>query len=159
MNVSPTISAVMSTDIVSIAYDATVHEALDLMIANGLTCLPVLSSDQSCVGMVALPDLMQIASSSEHMLNDVGDDVFDRLWVVDAVRSQFGEEQIHAHMSNPPVQVDEAAPIGEAAELMLRHGIHHLPVIDASDNLKGVVSTMDLLKLIDGVGPTKPSLS
>ena len=139
---------IMTRDVVTTSVGATVHEALDLMISDRVSCLPALSASGKCVGMLSLQDLMGLASESEHMLSEVGEDAFDRMWIVDVVRSQFGEDRVEALMSDPPIRIDLESTIEESAGLMLQHNIHHLPVIDGSERLVGLVSSMDLLRTI-----------
>jgi CBS domain-containing protein/RNA polymerase-binding transcription factor DksA len=47
-------------------------------------------------------------------------------------------------MSTDPVAIEPDAPAQEALELMLEHGIRHLPVVDARGRVVGVISIDDL---------------
>ena len=151
------VADVMTKNVVTIPFDVTVHDALDLMIADRLTCVPVMSQDEKCIGILALPDLMRVASESEHMLNDASEDIFERMWVMDSVRASFGDERVHAYMTSAPVAINESASVGEAAHLMLEHSIHHLPVLNERGKIRGLVSSMDLLSVIERL--TSPSVA
>jgi CBS domain-containing protein len=50
-------------------------------------------------------------------------------------------------MSAPVITVDSTTPVDEVLLVMLEHGIHHLPVVDAERNTLGVVTDTDLLGL------------
>ena len=46
---------------------------------------------------------------------------------------------------NGKVTIDAETTLGKATREMLRNRVHHLPVVDSSDRLIGIVSTMDIL--------------
>lgn len=48
-------------------------------------------------------------------------------------------------MSTPVAIISATASVGEAKETMKREGIHHLVVVGAGRNLRGVVSARDLV--------------
>jgi len=54
---------------------------------------------------------------------------------------------IRAVMSAPVITVNSTTPVDEVLLVMLEHGIHHLPVVDAERNILGVVTDTDLLGL------------
>ncbi|WP_436717803.1 CBS domain-containing protein [Roseiconus lacunae] len=148
MNTELTVKDLMVRSVVSIDHDATVHAALDIMMEDKLSCLPVVAANGRCIGVLALPDLMPIASESDHLLDEASDGVMDRLWVVDVMRERFGSDQVNEFMSDEPVLIGAEASASHAAELMLNHGIHHLPVVNRNDELIGILSSMDLLRAI-----------
>ncbi|WP_158222527.1 CBS domain-containing protein [Rhodopirellula sp. MGV] len=156
MNAELKVKDLMARSVVAIDYDATVHSALDIMMADKLSCLPVLADNGVCIGMLALPDLMPIASESDHLLDEASDGVMDRLWVIDVMRERFGSDQVNEFMTDDPVLIDEESTVSHAAELMLSNGIHHLPVVDSDRQLLGIISSMDLLRAIvsSNVQPT-----
>lgn len=49
-------------------------------------------------------------------------------------------------MSSDPIVVSADAPLADAANLLERHHIHGLPVVDALGSLVGVVSQTDMLR-------------
>jgi CBS domain-containing protein len=49
-------------------------------------------------------------------------------------------------MSTDPIVVPADAPLTQAAELLERHHIHGLPVVDAFGGVVGVVSQTDMLR-------------
>ena len=48
-------------------------------------------------------------------------------------------------MTTTVVTVDRETPLLDAAGEMLRHRIHHIPVVDEQQHVLGIVSTMDVL--------------
>ncbi len=53
---------------------------------------------------------------------------------------------VGALMSTDPIVVPADAPLTQAAELLERHHIHGLPVVDAFGGVVGVVSQTDMLR-------------
>jgi len=53
-------------------------------------------------------------------------------------------------MTAAVISISEDARIDEVFELLLRHHVSGLPVVDDDKNLVGVVSELDLLVLLDG---------
>ena len=57
----------------------------------------------------------------------------------------MGDESVQSFMSEAVATVDIDTTIGKATREMLRNRIHHLPVVDATERLIGIISTMDIL--------------
>jgi acetoin utilization protein AcuB len=54
-------------------------------------------------------------------------------------------------MTRHPITIDPDAPVGTAAAVMRERGVHHLPVIDDTGRLLGIVTECDLRSA--SVGP------
>lgn len=52
-------------------------------------------------------------------------------------------------MTSPPVTVRDTDSVADARALMFEHRFHHMPVVDATGTLVGILSSNDLLR----VGP------
>jgi CBS-domain-containing membrane protein len=52
-------------------------------------------------------------------------------------------------MTSDLVRIMSSTPLSVAKELLEEHGIHHLPVVDATGNLVGILSQSDVLKTLD----------
>ena len=49
-------------------------------------------------------------------------------------------------MSKPPIVIKEDAPLIHAADLMMRHNIKTIPVVDNDGRLVGIITKIDVLK-------------
>jgi CBS domain-containing protein len=58
---------------------------------------------------------------------------------------EFMNYQVRDVMSSP-VSIGPEAPLGEAERVLEKNGFNALPVVDADEQLIGVVTTLDLLK-------------
>ncbi|HEY0839362.1 MAG TPA: CBS domain-containing protein [Vulgatibacter sp.] len=101
----------------------------DLMRFRRFRHLPVVDARNRVVGIVSRMDLVEQASKPGN----------PRLIpVYDAMR-------------RPPVTVRADGTIEEAADLMRRHGIHSLPVVDDDGVLEGILTDTDILAAVAGV--------
>jgi CBS-domain-containing membrane protein len=137
---------IMSRDVVTIFAGDTIHEALKLMGENRVSALPVVDTHERCVGILSTSDLVD-------MTRDVDDDIYEldmvdptsRRFLLDKLAHSMGNESVQSFMSEAVTTVDTETTIGKATREMLRNRIHHLPVVDGSERMIGIVSTIDIL--------------
>lgn len=68
----------------------------------------------------------------------------------DTKAATVGEE-----MTRDVVTIDPETSLKEAADLMFSHWFRHLPVVDKDDEVVGIISTRDLLRIVSA-GMTEP---
>ncbi|MBU6252118.1 MAG: CBS domain-containing protein [Alphaproteobacteria bacterium] len=112
-----------SQDIISIAADAYVADAVALLAEKRIGALPVLE-DGRIVGIFSERDVIYCLASAG----------------ADAVGKTVGEV-----MTSPAVDTTRDMPVLSALSLMTRRRIRHLPVVE-SGKLIGFVSIGDLVK-------------
>lgn len=143
---SRSIKDIMNREVVTINAAGTIHEALLLMEQNRVSTLPVIDNRDHCVGILSTSDLVDMA-------RDVDDDVFEldhadptsQRYLVEKLVHSMGSESIQSFMSETVSTIDSTATVIIATRRMLRDQIHHLPVVEDSGKLVGIVSTMDIL--------------
>ncbi len=59
-------------------------------------------------------------------------------------------------MSLPPITIHLDDSVAMAAELLVRHGITRLPVVDENDRLAGIVSRLDILRQVMDIPAKAP---
>ncbi|MDH3600695.1 MAG: CBS domain-containing protein, partial [Candidatus Tectomicrobia bacterium] len=127
----------------------TIHEALALMAQYRVTVLPVTDGRDRCVGILSTSDLIDPTRELEEELHDVervGDQF--RQWIIEKLsQANMGQQQVRELMTGSVAAVNRETPILEATGEMLRHRVHHLPVVDENQKLLGIVSTMDILSV------------
>jgi CBS domain-containing protein len=139
----------MTTVIISVEPNDTIHEALRLMAEYRVTVLPVTDNRNRCVGILSTSDLVNPTREVEQELTDV-ERVSEqsRRWLIDKLtQEQLGQRKVSELMTGAVVSVNRETPIMTAASEMLRHRIHHLPVTDDKQKVLGIVSTLDVLSL------------
>ena len=118
---------VMHEGLVACEADASVTELARLMAMHRIHCILVRGTSYD-------------ASGAERVWGIVSD--FDLLRA--GVRTD-GTRPAGTIAHTPMFMVDASAPIAEAAELMLVHGVSHLVVVESADPTPvGVVSTIDI---------------
>ena len=68
-----------------------------------------------------------------------------------AGRPQGADLEVALAMTRSPVAVTPGTPVEEAADLLVRHSIHSLPVVEATGQLVGIVTASDLLRVLIGL--------
>ena len=116
-----TIGDVMSTELVSVAPEASVAEAATVMGGRHVGAALVLHPDGSLAGIFTERDILRALASD-----------FDA--------AGHGVAQ---WMTPDPRTIQPTADIREALDLMLEEGFRHLPVLDGT-SVVGVVSIRDL---------------
>ena len=140
------VKEVMSTHVVSLHSGATVHEALQMMVENRVSALPIVDKENHCVGILTTTDLVEIAY-------DVDDDVFNadplnptaQRELFERLTHSVGREPVASYMSEQVATAAESRTLKEAARIMIKNQIHHLPIVNDRDELVGILSTMDIL--------------
>lgn len=115
------VAHIMSTKIVFAALDHTVDHARELMASKKIHALPVVGKNHKILGIVTTADV---------------------------ARSIEGITPVRHVMSEMVVTVNATEPAREAARLMRQHEFHHLVVTDG-DKAVGIVSSFDLLSLVE----------
>ena len=117
---------------VTIAPEATLKEAVRLMIRGGFRRLPVLDEEGRLIGIVTDRDI-RLATDSPVVLHE---------------RSQHEYHMTHvtvgACMTPDPITVRPTTPVADAIRLMRDHRIGGLPVV-LGDELVGIVTVTDIL--------------
>lgn len=100
----------------------TVQSALETMIANHVSALPVVDEEDRLIGIVSLNDLMALLQNQ-------------------------GAAALESVMTQAPVTVQADDSLIESAQLMVQHQVHHLPVVGQDKRLVGVISSVDFMRL------------
>jgi CBS domain-containing protein len=135
-----TVADVMTSTVHVARADLPLQRASRLMSENGVGAVPVVDGRGHVIGLLSEADLLlrtedggsrkrldisrHRAPASEHLATMVGD-----------------------AMSGPVATIVPTASVGEAARLMRRRHVRHLPVVDADGRLRGIVSRSDLLRV------------
>jgi CBS domain-containing protein len=122
-----TIGELMTKDVVTVAPDDRVRDALRKMIDHDFGSV-VVAEDGRAVGVFTERDV------TRHVLTDVA----------------LLDERIRDLMSGPPITAQPGDQIVDVFELMNRKGIRRLPVVDG-DTLVGIVTEGDLRRWVGQV--------
>jgi CBS domain-containing protein len=118
----------MTVDPVVVGPDASAAEAERLLKTNRVSGLPVVD-DGATVGVVSLTDMMVARSSA-------------------MIHANWPRMRVRHLMSTPAITVHAGTSSERAAELMVSRHIHRVVVVDDEDGPIGVLSSLDLLRLL-----------
>lgn len=161
---------------VTIAPDATLRDAVDLLAAMGVNALPVMTGDH-IVGLLSSDSIIAFESATpgvptERDVSDLLDDAplpdgdapaaeyFAELWddtsldvterfrVTDSPEwDMLSEHTVEEAMILDPPQLPVDMTVQSAAEFMRRTGAHRVLVVDGG-RLCGIVTTMDITRAV-----------
>ena len=111
----------MSSEVVTIAKEDSIARARRLMAEKSVSALPVINEDGHLVGIVSSRDFLGMQPDEER-----------------APVSALMQRRVHT--------LTGQADVTQLARVMGHHGIHHV-VIVGSKTVRGIVSSLDLLKV------------
>ncbi len=115
---------IMTTDVVTITPDASIKDAIELLISRRVSGLPVVDNSGALVGILTEFALLGLAYDS-NIQNDT----------------------VQSHMTRETMTVDAKDCVNKIADLCIVHRIHRLPVLDRG-RLVGLVSRGDILRAL-----------
>ncbi|MGD9300085.1 MAG: CBS and ACT domain-containing protein [Desulfobacterales bacterium] len=123
------IQALMVADPITISAHASISEAIELMKINSIRHLPVVSEENLLEGFLTLADLKQ-----------------------GLIPSMLGDLNLRDLMIREPISVSPEDDVEIAAQLIYKHKIGGMPVVD-SGQLVGIITATDILRtFIDMMG-------
>jgi CBS-domain-containing membrane protein len=148
-------SDVMTRNVISVAPDATVAQAVELMLERGISGLLVVDAGGTLAGVVTEGDLLR--------RDELGTERRRSWWLrLIASPGRQAADFTRAHgrkvidvMTRDVVSVDADAPLEEIVALMEEHRIKRVPVLQG-DRVVGVVSRADLLRALSVVARGTP---
>ncbi len=129
----------MTFDPITIAPDASVHDAFRIVQEKGIHYLPVVNKRGKLIGIVTRADLMRASPSAATTLT-----VYEANYLL-------AHLQVKDAMTSPATTVVEEAPLEEAAQLMVDREISCLPVMrpegrDPAGKLVGIITESDIFR-------------
>ena len=124
----------MSKNVISITPKTTLPEAHDLMKQKKIRRLPVLEHER-LVGIVTLGDIREANASDASTLS---------IYELNYLLSRLTIDKI---MTKDPITIGPDAELYEAADLMLKHKIGGVPVVEGG-KLVGVITESDVFKAL-----------
>lgn len=129
------VGRLMTSDPITVAPETPIVEAAETMLDNEVSSLLVTDADGHLVGILTSTDFV----------HNVADEDADHT------------ETVESHMTTDVITVGAQDPIGSAADQLIEHGVHHLPVVDDVEGLVGILSTTDLTGYLSRVQSPSPS--
>ena len=131
-----------STPVVSVAQEASVGDAINIMAEKGFRRLPVVDSEGKLKGIVTATDLLSFLIASpkhELMVEKYGQDLAAAL-----------SEPISTVAAKEVFSVRRDSTLAEALELMAEKRVGGLPVVDEEGRLWAIITERDVAKGLAG---------
>jgi CBS domain-containing protein len=137
----------MTQVVITAGADDALVDALSLMEENRISVLPIVDARRRCVGILSATDLIDLTRELDEEISDLGRvSELSRKWLIrKLIEHESSRHNVASRMTSPVASIGPEATLVDAARDMLRHRVHHLPVVDDEQRLVGIVSTMDLL--------------
>jgi acetoin utilization protein AcuB len=125
----------MSKPAITIDADASMHDAIKLLKNHNIKMLPVMEKGR-LVGIVTDRDLKRASASDATSL-----EIHELLYLISKIK-------IKEIMTKNPIKVPEDYTVEETAEILLRHNISGVPVIDQHHNIVGTITQNDVFRIL-----------
>ena len=136
-------SDIMSRPPLAVEAGVSLKDAWALMRSRQVKALPVVDSHRLVVGIVTVADFMRLANL------DVHEGLGQRLRTL--VMGRAGQPTSVGEIMSHPVQVvEEQQHAMDLVPLFSQGGHHHMPVVDARQQLVGIITQTDLVRTLAG---------
>jgi len=115
---------VMTKEVVTIAPDATLADAIELLVARGISGLPVLNSDKKVIGIISEKDILNIFSSGNLHITKVEDVMTKRV-----------------------ISFSSDTDVDKIALCISENKFRRVPIID-NGKLVGIISRRNIIKRV-----------
>ena len=136
MQEGTTIKQIMTSDLLTVVRNETIESVKNKLILNHIHHIPVVSG-KKIVGIISLSDI--------HMMEDHFT-LFNAKTAEEINKKIFSTILASEIMTKKVVKVREDEPLRVAVDLFRENLFHALPVVNASGQLVGMVTPMDLIR-------------
>lgn len=126
---------VMTKDVMSVKPEENLRRVLTLSSEYGITGFPVIEKNK-ILGVVSQTDIMKIMGT-KNILDAKKDEI---------KLSELERITVRDVMTKRPIMIDQDEKITDASELMSKHDVNRLLVVDRNNRLVGIVTREDIMK-------------
>ena len=125
----------MTPTVISIAPNASLFDADELMKENGIRRLPVVE-DGKVIGIVTKGDIREASPSDATALS---------VWEVNYLIAKLTIKKV---MTKNVLTITADADVIDAADIMLNKKVSGLPVVDGTGKLVGMITESDIFRML-----------
>ena len=119
-----TAGSIMTTDLVTVRPDASIEEAIQVLLNQSISGLPVVEDDGRLVGVITEFALLAVT--------------YDK---------RVKNHTVSQHMTREVITVEINDPVSRIADLCIVHRVRRVPVMD-NGRLIGVIARRDVLRAL-----------
>jgi CBS domain-containing protein len=146
------VTQIMSSPAITLSPEATVEDAVGILVEEGIEGAPVVDEDGRLVGLVDDDDLI-ISEARLHAPTTI--EILGAYIPLPGEMKRFNEEVRQALgrtvadiMDRNPPRIPETATVEDAATMLHDRNVSRLAVVDGSGGVVGVVTRGDLVKAL-----------
>ena len=147
----------MNRHVVTVAPRDTVQTAMEMMVENHVTGLPVVDQAERCVGLISATDLLRYEQDHAEFSAEANSDLaryFDQMtqrWedvrLTSYALEKLAELEVDEIMSRELIFVRPKTSIRNVARTILNQHVHRVLVLDTRKHLLGLISATDFVQL------------
>jgi len=151
-----TAKEIMTTDVMSIGPEESIHDAAAILAEYHISGLPVVDEQNKVIGIISSSDIVKFSGQS-HVVNLVGTSGWVSPYTDPTAMTSLStgfallrKKQVKEIMTRRVITVVETASMDEVARILSKKKINRLPVTDASGVLVGIITRTDLITAMAG---------
>ncbi len=143
------IQDIMTKKVITVQPNTSIYEVARLLFDKNLTGMPVIDDNNQVIGIITEYDLM---SRDKHIHIPTFLDLMKEFKIKDdkKIKKKIKEIcnlKVCQLMTSPVVTVGPDTEIKQAAQIFTEKHINPLPVVDGNNQLVGIISRADVVKL------------
>ena len=150
---------IMERRVVTVAADSPLLAVYRLFVAEDISGAPVVDETGDVVGVISARDLLRTANETHddaamdlhYYENSASFDGEEWMTDIEEFEDRLTHRSVSQVMTTGAISVRRDAPINEIADLLLKHRIHRVLVVDEESDegpLVGLVSVFDMVGLL-----------
>jgi CBS domain-containing protein len=136
------VKEIMTSDVVTVKPDTTLKELANILKEHRINGVPVVNKDGILVGIITMTDLLKILKDINYW--DYIEKAKPGLGVKEALIREKEGATVSKKMTRQVSTVLENDSVDHVVDLMCKHNIHTIPVVEDS-KLIGIVGAMDIV--------------
>jgi CBS domain-containing protein len=128
------VGRLMSSPVRTVSAETPIQEAARKMSENGIGSVIVVGDGNELEGILTATDFVRLGADGR----------------------AAAETPVSEYMSTDIVTTAANDDIRDVADLMIDHGFHHVPVVDETEGVVGIVTTTDLTAYLSHVETPSP---
>lgn len=139
---------IMTNHVETLMSGDTVKDALTLMIDHNLTTIPIVNSEEHCIGILSRNDLTEMLAREDDELSHAKEGDRESLYWLSQTLDTGDVRKVSEFMVVEVQSANVNDLLSDICKKMHQHHIHHLPVLDDNNKLVGIVSAFDIVTAI-----------
>ncbi len=136
---------VMIRDVTAVTQDETVENVVGIMASQFLSGIPVVTEDMRVIGFVSESDIIKAAVPGYFSLLQSTTFIPDMNQFL-KMAAKIKDKPVREIMTHPPLVVNENASLVHVADLMIKHNVKVLPVVDEHGRLLGIITRTNVVR-------------